>query len=552
MTSIDHDGVRRASVPNAVDKSTVIEAAAAGEAERELGILASFKLYRKACMWSVFLSTAIVMEGFDMTLINNLYAYPPFQRKFGAEQPDGSYQLTAAWQAGLSNGALTGQILGLFLNGIVAERYGYRKTIIGALTACVAFIFIIFFAESLPMLLAGEVLIGFPWGVFQTLAPTYAAEVCPVHLRAYLTTYVNLCWVMGQFLASAVLKSMLSRDDKWGYKIPFALQWIWPVPIAIGVFLAPESPWWLVRKGRLEDAKRSLIRLTDRHSLSNFKPDETISMMVHTNEMEKEETSGTSYSDLFKGVNLRRTEIVCAAWMVQSWCGASLIGYSTYFYQNAGLATSASFSMSLAQYGIGAIGTIISWFLITKFGRRTLYFSGECIMIVFLLAIACASFAGENNVPSQWAIGSMLLIFAFTYQSTVGPVCYSLVSEMTSTRLRTKSVVMARNCYNISNLITNAFTPNMLNPTAWNWGAKTAFFWAGTCFVCAIWTYFRLPEPKGRTFAELDILFEQRVSARKFASTVVDRVDEGVAMEKDMVHGQTAVQVEHAGVHTKE
>ena len=151
-------------------------------------------------------------------------------------------------------------------------------------------------------------------GVFQTLAPTYAAEVCPVHLRAYLTTYVNLCWVIGQFIASGVLRAMLSRTDQWGYRIPFALQWMWPIPLAIAIWLAPESPWWLVRRGRLEDAKKSLARLTTRNSPVEFKPDETISMMVHTNEFEKEQMAGTSYLDLFKGVNLRRTEIVCITW----------------------------------------------------------------------------------------------------------------------------------------------------------------------------------------------------------------------------------------------
>ena len=59
----------------------------------------------------------------------------------------------------------------------------------------------------------------------------------------------------------------------------------------------------------------------------------------------------------------------------------------------------------------------------------------------------------------------------------------------------------------------------MLNPTAWNWGAKTGFFWAGMCGILLLWTYFRLPEPKGRTYGELDILFENRISARKFAKT---------------------------------
>lgn len=52
--------------------------------------------------------------------------------------------------------------------------------------------------------------------------------------------------------------------------------------------------------------------------------------------------------------------------------------------------------------------------------------------------------------------------------------------------------------------------------------AYSGFFWAGTCFLCVVWIYFRLPEPKGRTYGELDILFEHKVSARKFKGTNVD------------------------------
>jgi SP family general alpha glucoside:H+ symporter-like MFS transporter len=504
-----------------VDTSVKFEAAAATNAEHNLGLFASLKLYKKACLWSIFFSTCIVMEGFDMTLLNGLYAYSPFTRKFGELTAEGKYEVTAAWQSGLSNGALVGQILGLFVNGIIADRYGYRKTLCGALFLCICFIFIIFFSETLIQLLIGEMLIGIPWGVFQTLTTTYAAEVCPTHLRAYLTTYVNLCWVMGQFIASGVLRGMLNLDSKWGYKIPFALQWIWPVPLMIGIWLAPESPWWLVRKERLDDAKKSLQRLTTRNSPVEFNPDETISMMVHTNAMEKEIQAGTSYSDLFKGVNLRRTEIVCCVWVVQTFCGASFMGWSTYFYKNAGLPEKQAFNMSLVQYALGAIGTVISWFLMSWFGRRTLYFGGQAILLAILLVIGFTSLAGDSNSAASWAIGSMLLIYTFVYDSTVGPVCYSLVAELTSTRLRTKSVVLARNMYNITGISTNILTPRMLNPTAWNWGAKSAFFWAGTCFLCALWTFFRLPEPKGRTYGELDVLFERRIPARKFGKTVV-------------------------------
>lgn len=516
---------RRQSAGNANADTLAKEAAAATEVEHSTGLLRSLKLYRKACLWSIFISTCIIMEGFDDYLLNNLYAYPPFQRKFGVRLDGGTYQLTASWQSGLSNGALCGQMLGLFFNGIIADRIGYRKTLIGALVSCSAFVFVLFFAESLAQLLAGEIFIGISWGFFQTLTTTYAAEVCPTHLRAYLTTYVNACWVMGQLIASGVLRAVVARDDKWGYKIAFGLQWVWPVPLIVGIWLAPESPWWLVRQDRIEDAKNSLRRLTTRNSEVPFNLDQAVSMMVLTNEMEMEIHAGTTYLDLFKGVNLRRTEIVCVTWVIQNFCGAAFIAYSTYFYQQAGMDVDNAFSMSVGQTAIGLVGTIISWFLMRWFGRRSLYLYGQVGMCTVLLTIGCASFAGREDVAAQWAIGSMILVFTFVYDCTVGPVCYSLVSELASTRLRNKAVVLARLSYNAAGIVRNVVTPNMLNPSAWNWGAKAGFFWAGSCLLCAVWTFFRLPEPKGRTFAEIDVLFKRRVSARKFKSAVIDRLD---------------------------
>jgi MFS transporter, SP family, general alpha glucoside:H+ symporter len=386
----------------------------------------------------------------------------------------------------------------------------------------VAFIFIVFFSKSLVQLLIGEILLGLPWGVFQTITTTYAAEVCPVALRAYLTTYVNLCWVFGQLLASGVLKAAVTREDQWGYRIPFALQWFWPLPLAIGVFFAPESPWWLVRKERVEDARSALLRLTSTKRNPEFNLDDTIAMIVHTNEMERAVSEGMSYWDCFRGNDLRRTEIVCFTWGVQTLCGASFMGYSTYFYEQAGLAQSNAFTMSMAQFSLGAIGTLSSWALMRWFGRRTLYLWGQLIMTFILLIIGVLGIVSHANTEAQWATGSMLLIYTFVYDATVGPVCYSLVAELSSSRLRAKSIVLARNFYNITGIAINVITPRMLNPTAWDWGAKSGFFFAGTCFLCFVWTFFRLPEPKGRTIGELDVLFERKVPARKFKTTVVD------------------------------
>jgi SP family general alpha glucoside:H+ symporter-like MFS transporter len=88
----------------------------------------------------------------------------------------------------------------------------------------------------------------------------------PVRLRPFLTTYVNLCWVIGQIIGSGVNRAFIGDASEWAYKIPFAIQWIWPVPIMIGIILAPESPWYLVRKGRLEEAEKVMLAITTRGS----------------------------------------------------------------------------------------------------------------------------------------------------------------------------------------------------------------------------------------------------------------------------------------------
>ncbi|KAF3925204.1 hypothetical protein ABW20_dc0103463 [Dactylellina cionopaga] len=500
-----------------VDSNIINEAAFATDQEVKMTLREGIKLYPHAILWSMLLSTAIIMEGFDIVLIANFFGFPQFNQKYGYRQADGTYNIPAKWQTALSNGAYVGEIIGLFINGIVSERYGYRKTMIASLTLLTGLIFIPFFAPSIEVLLVGGILLGIPWGVFQTLTTAYASEVCPTALRAYLTTFVNLCWVIGQLLATSVLRGFLSREDQWSYRIPFAMQWIWPVPIIIGCIFAPESPWWLVRQNRIKDAEASVRRLTKEGS--GLDVQKTVSMMIRTNELEKEITSGTSYFDCFKGTDLRRTEIACMVWGIQTMCGSGLMGYSTYFLQQAGVAVDKSFDFTMGQYALGICGTISSWVLMTKVGRRKLYIWGLVGLFFTLVVIGCLGIPKTNM---GIATGSALLVFTLIYDITVGPVCYALVSEMSTTRLRSKSIVLARNFYNIMGILNNIITPRLVNTDSLNWKGKAAFFWAVSCLLCIVYCYFRLPEPSGRAYIELDLLFEHKVSARKFHKTSVD------------------------------
>lgn len=306
------------------------------DAECSMTLRQGVRLYPKAITWSVLLSMTLIMEGYSTILVPNLFAMGPFKEQFGSLQPNGDYEISATWQSAFVNGGLVGQILGLFATGTLAEYFGYRRALMAGLITMALFILIPFFATKGVVLLIGQCMLGMPWGMFQCISTVYAADVCPVALRAYLTTYVNACWVLGQLVASIVLRSMITDTSSWAYRTPFALQWIFPVPILVAVYLAPESPWWLIRQDNFADAKKSLRRLRTKPkhvSDADFDAslDATMHTMVQTNEKELLMQSGTSYKDCFKGVDRRRTEITCMVWMIQTLCGGSFMGFSTYF-----------------------------------------------------------------------------------------------------------------------------------------------------------------------------------------------------------------------------
>lgn len=178
--------VRRWSVTG-MDLPRINSAAlAAAQSEHRMSFRDGLRLFPKAIFWSAVISLAIVGEGFDTALVNSLYAFETFQRAYGVKAPDGSYQITANWQTILSNSGAAVTIIGLLVNGWLSERFGYRRTLMFALAALAAFIFLTFFAFNIHTLLAGQILLALPWGICSTLTMSYAAEVMPLALRGYL------------------------------------------------------------------------------------------------------------------------------------------------------------------------------------------------------------------------------------------------------------------------------------------------------------------------------------------------------------------------------
>lgn len=129
----------------------------------------------------------------------------------------------------------------------------------------------------------------------------YASEIAPVPLRGFLSSYLALVGYFfrngtqltsqvnsfGQLLASGVFQgiSQSGLTGQWSYKIPFAIQWVWIFPLFLIVTFAPESPWFLVRTGRLREAERTVARLGA--STEHRDPRQVVAMMVslHNHDM---------------------------------------------------------------------------------------------------------------------------------------------------------------------------------------------------------------------------------------------------------------------------
>jgi len=147
VARINDESIRKLSIINPQVVQEFEEAKKAVEKEHELTVRDALKLYPKAIIFSIIFSSAVIMEGYDLSLMGSFFGFPvsdtlalprsstlslitmqPFRNFYGTEDnPDGGRNIGAAWQSGIQNGVQVGSIIGLWLNGIVSDKFGYRK-----------------------------------------------------------------------------------------------------------------------------------------------------------------------------------------------------------------------------------------------------------------------------------------------------------------------------------------------------------------------------------------------------------------------------------------
>ena len=188
------------------------------------------------------------------------------------------------------------------------------------------------------------------------------------------------------------------------------------------------------------------------------------------------------------------------------------------------MSTDFSFKLNLINSCLQFVANILAWPLSGLFGRRTIYLWGTAtnVTLLFLLGI-CATI--PQNHATNYAQAILGILISFVFAGAMGPISYSIIAETSSVRLRALSTGVGRAAYYVAEIPMIYLASQMLNPTGWNLAGKCGYVWGATACVCFVSAYFGLPELKDRSYRELDILFNRRISARKFKSTIIDVKD---------------------------
>lgn len=294
-------------------------------------------------------------------------------------------------------------------------------------------------------------------------------------------------------------------------------------PLMAILFFAPESPWWLIRRGRKDEALRSIKRLGPSNATIQ-QNQQKYAMIERTVEIESQLGGSPTLLDLFKGVDLRRTTITCLMYASQNFAGNLIANQATFFFEQAGMGHDRAFDLNLINSCLQFIANVLSWPLTAWFGRRTIYLWGTATNVTLLIVLGiCASI--EQTSATNYAQAVLGILISFVFAGTLGPISYTIIAETSAVRLRALSTAVGRAAYYVAEIPMIYLASQLLNPTGWNVAGKCGYVWGGTAIVCWVLAYFGLPELKHRSYRETDILFNRKISARKFKSTVISVTD---------------------------
>lgn len=319
----------------------------------------------------------------------------------------------------------------------------------------------------------GRLVLGIGNGFLVTFSNIYTAEASPAHLRAVMVALFSEWVTIGSIIGAVVTNSMQARLDKASYQIPIATLFVVPVVLAVGLCFVPESPRYLVNKGRLDQARHALETLRG----GSLRPEELNlewAEMVKGIEEEKKLANTIGPLDQYRGTDLRRTLLCYGVIISQAGSGSwFLISYSTYFMIVSGLTVEAAFQYSIMNSCLALIAVNFGIYLMRHVvGRRTILTMGSAIQGLCMLGMAIGAGSVNPVIGSETGRNCLIAftaLYMFSYNAFVGDASYVVSTELVSTRLRSWSVGSAISLGYFFAWLTGFCSPYFINPSNLNW-----------------------------------------------------------------------------------
>jgi sugar porter (SP) family MFS transporter len=418
-----------------------------------------------------------LMFGFDVAIISG--AVPFIQPYFGWNE------LQLGW--GVSS-LLVGAIIGAFGSGVLSDIYGRKKILIFvALFFAVSCTFTAL-ATSSVIFISARLFGGLAVGAASVLSPMYVAEVAPPKNRGMLVAVYQLAIVLGILCSFTINYGLHNVDNNWRWM--FATGVIPSVLFFVGLFFIPESPRWLYKAGRKEESLTVLTRIGG-ESLAKVE-------ILEIAESLKGNHTSVSIGELFKP-SARKVMIIgfLLAVLVQVSGINTIVDYAPKILLAAGVEISNALLQTSFVGLINFIFTFVAILFIDKVGRRTLYLIGSMGMVITLVMLAISFYFKMEGIFTLICILSFIAFFA----SCIGPVFWTLVSEIFPTRIRGKAVAFASFTQWIFNFLVVLLFPHFLASVG---GAKTFLFLALMSLLQWLFTYLYVPETKGKSLEEIE------------------------------------------------
>ncbi|KAJ5586568.1 maltose permease Mal61 [Penicillium hetheringtonii] len=437
---------------------------------------------------------------------------PGFAMQFG-ELANGSYVIPAYWQSLWNAMAQIATMLGATTAGPVQDFLGRRASfLLGAIVSAVG-VAVVYTSTSPGVFLAGKIVNGLSMGICLTTGQTYISEVTPLPLRGIALSFFTFCMNLGYMIAASVALPRMSIVSENAYRVLFAAAWVWPGVIVLFLPVLPESPYFLVMKNRLEKARKSLARLGNKQSEITG----LLNQIIRVNEEEKARSAVSkeaTFIECFRGTNWRRTRIILFCNALQQVIGSSFMSNGPYFMVQAGMSAAKTGMMTEIGIGFGIASSILTAYLMTQVGRRRLILFGISLSVTFFTVMGIAGCFPQSS-QALWVVGIFLQLSWWVYGPAIGPAM-AIAGEVSAVRLRAKSMAIGFTFNYFFSTVWNVVIPYLYNTDEADLGGKIGWIFAGMGVIALVVIYFEIPETKGRSFEELDEMFNEKISTRAF------------------------------------